>query len=564
MDLGEIGKLIISSSIFEGLSEDNAEDILRWCEINNEKYTDQDFPAHFSSLSHLGASSAKFKNWSKYQWIRLSDCFDSLELFKDEVSPLDIIQGALGDCNLLCALSCLSEVPGAIQELFLLKEQNPFGLYAVRLCKDGVWQSVVLDDFIPCGGELKTPCFSQCLGGEIWVMVLEKAWAKLNGSYENTELTSLPQCLSDLTGAPTRSLSCGENIWEDLVLSKEKNYIVCASASSTKSSQKLLETVGLIGSLSYAVLRTAEAGERLIKLRNPWSKAEWNGDWSDKSEKWTPKLKRKLEVTEAEDGMFWMSFQDFIYYFSCVTVCEITSGFVYSSVEAGHEKNGYCVIHVEVGTAGEYNLSVNQKDRLYMSTIERYDYSPVRVIVCRDLRGSVEYVAGLRGCERNFNQRVQLRRGKYAVFVMFDWQFDEREFSVSVYGAESVSFQVLGASEGFLQNVYKNRALSIEETFNYESKGIADCFKYHEILPEGFGYFYILNNNPRLTLEETTYFKKFKNLALMQPFSGSKYTVTVNSGCDSLIILQVVTIGQYTLDYSSSYSVQDPSEILIA
>jgi calpain-15 len=31
---------------------------------------------------------------------------------------------------------------------------------------------------------------------------------------------------------------------------------------------------------------------RLMKLRNPWgNKGEWNGDWSDKSEKWTPELK---------------------------------------------------------------------------------------------------------------------------------------------------------------------------------------------------------------------------------------------------------------------------------
>jgi calpain-15 len=30
-----------------------------------------------------------------------------------------------------------------------------------------------------------------------------------------------------------------------------------------------------------------------MKLRNPWgNKGEWNGDWSDKSDKWTPELKK--------------------------------------------------------------------------------------------------------------------------------------------------------------------------------------------------------------------------------------------------------------------------------
>ena len=34
--------------------------------------------------------------------------------------------------------------------------------------------------------------------------------------------------------------------------------------------------------------------ERLVKLRNPWGKGEWKGDWSDDSYKWTTKLKREL------------------------------------------------------------------------------------------------------------------------------------------------------------------------------------------------------------------------------------------------------------------------------
>jgi calpain-15 len=32
-------------------------------------------------------------------------------------------------------------------------------------------------------------------------------------------------------------------------------------------------------------------GNKLINIRNPWGQFEWEGDWSDKSEKWTEEMK---------------------------------------------------------------------------------------------------------------------------------------------------------------------------------------------------------------------------------------------------------------------------------
>ena len=556
-----MGKCIIASSIIEGINEDNPENILKWCQIANEKYIDRDFPASFVSLSHQGLSSSKYKNWSKFRWIRASECFASLEIFKKEVSPLDIIQGALGDINFLCALSCLSENPEVIHDMFLIKSDNSYGVYSVKLCKDGIWKAIVIDEFFPCGGDQKIPCFSQSTGGAIWVIILEKAWAKVNGSYENTESTSLVQCLRDLTGAPTYIITCNQEAWEQIVTSKENNYILCASASSTKSSQKLLEGMGLIGSLSYAVIQTADVGEKIIQLRNPWSKAEWNGDWSDTSSKWTPKIKNKLNFNEAADGKFWMSFTDFIEYFSCITVCEL-SNYKYSSIITSQDKDHYNIINFEITVSGEYTISIDQKDALYMNTIENYNYSCARLIICKESRGSLNYVIGIRACERNLLKKLALRRGKYFIFVMFDWEYQEREYVLSVYGPEIVIFEVLGQVEGFLENLYKNKALSLDEYTTYQDTGLPDCVKYYEILPEGFGYFYILNNNPKQSLIETKYFKKFTNLMLMPPYSGTKYTVTVgpNSGC--IILLQVIKNDKYAIDFSFTPSINE-EEILI-
>ena len=68
-----------------------------------------------------------------------------------------------------------------------MKEKNNEGIYRVRFCKNGTWVTVTIDDYFPCYpvGEYGagTPIFSRTKGNELWVIILEKAYAKLHGSY---------------------------------------------------------------------------------------------------------------------------------------------------------------------------------------------------------------------------------------------------------------------------------------------------------------------------------------------------------------------------------------------
>ena len=51
--------------------------------------------------------------------------------------------------------------------------------------------------------------------------------------------------------------------------------------------------------------------EYLFKLKNPWYKGEWNGDWSDKSILWDDKTKRQVNFINKEDGIIFMNDKDF-------------------------------------------------------------------------------------------------------------------------------------------------------------------------------------------------------------------------------------------------------------
>ena len=83
--------------------------------------------------------------------------------------------------------------------------------------KNGVKQQVVMDNYLPCVGD--KPCFANAKGKELWVMILEKAWAKVHGNYSRIEIGNSFEPLRDLTGAPSFIIDINqEDLETDLLM----------------------------------------------------------------------------------------------------------------------------------------------------------------------------------------------------------------------------------------------------------------------------------------------------------------------------------------------------------
>lgn len=203
----------------------------------------------------------------------------------------------------MSTLSVLTEHPERIMKLFATDQVNPQGVYGINMCKNGEFQTVIVDDHIPCNsGNDAGPCFSKGNGPELWVILLEKAWAKIHGSYERVIGGQAHLTMRDLTGAPSYEImSSDEDAFEKILDGEKKNYAMSSGINSKAYDEaQAIKDMGLVAEHSYGLISAAEVIDKngnpvkLVKLRNPWGNFEWKGDWGDESDCWTDELKEQL------------------------------------------------------------------------------------------------------------------------------------------------------------------------------------------------------------------------------------------------------------------------------
>ena len=101
--------------------------------------------------------------------------------------------------------------------------------------------------------------------------------------------------------------------------------ILLQGASADGDSEEAIGD-GLHSGHAYSINQVKElsCGTVLVQMRNPWGGHEWTGKWSDKDTRsWTPQAKKEVGHTDAEDGMFWMSVDDFAKKFTTITFADL-------------------------------------------------------------------------------------------------------------------------------------------------------------------------------------------------------------------------------------------------
>ncbi|KAA8549688.1 hypothetical protein F0562_001294 [Nyssa sinensis] len=308
------------------------------CARGETHFTDQEFPPNDQSL-FVDPENPPSKLQIVSEWMRPTEIVKENHLdshpclFSGAANPSDVCQGRLGDCWFLSAVAVLTEV-SQISEVIITRAYNEEGIYTVRFCIQGEWVPVVVDDWIPCESPGKPAFATSKKGNELWVSILEKAYAKLHGSYEALEGGLVQDALVDLTGGAGEEIDmrsaqaqidlASGRLWSQLLRFKQEGFLL--GAGSPSGSDVHISSSGIVQGHAYSLLQVREVdGHKLVQIRNPWAnEVEWNGPWSDSSPEWNDRMKHKLRhLPQSKDGIFWMSWQDFQIHFRSIYVCRV-------------------------------------------------------------------------------------------------------------------------------------------------------------------------------------------------------------------------------------------------
>nr|XP_022332384.1 calpain-B-like isoform X16 [Crassostrea virginica] len=357
---------------FSGVINQSYDEIKKRCQEEGCLFEDPEFEAEDSSIFFSRAPPRPF------EWKRPHEICDNPVFIADGASRFDVQQGELGDCWLLAAIASLT----VNQRLFAKVvppdqsfEDGYCGLFRFHFWRQGEWVEVVVDDRLPTYyGQLT---FMHSVDkNEFWSALLEKAYAKLEGSYESLKGGSTCEAMVDFTGGVSEFFDLRKappNLFSIMLKASQRGSLMGCSIDADPNQLEARLSNGLVMGHAYSItsvllmdIETPSMSGKIpmVRVRNPWgNEAEWKGRWSDQSREWSlipDSQKESMGLTFDDDGEFWMSFDDFSKNFEKLEICNLGP----DSLEEdeldgkkrweGHTENGEWIPRVNAGGCRNY------------------------------------------------------------------------------------------------------------------------------------------------------------------------------------------------------------------
>ena len=312
----------------------------------------------------------------------------SLRIFnKDkEPEPNDIRQGLIPCNHLDSALSSLAEKYNLIKRIFKTEYYNENGIYQIKLCVNGEWCTIIIDDYFPCI-PLSSPLVTRSQSNELWILILEKALAKVYDCYYNLTCVNISEFLLTLTGCPSFSYNI-ENIQnteeKKEIFNKIKNYVIekkylviAVSKMPEIDNNNNMEEQNeddnslTVPNFGYTIIDIkTKYKPNLIVLRKVWydEKKEAN------IENYLNNLINEYPsiIGEVNDSTLLLTFKDFLKEFSSLAVC-FTKNWEEVHLRGKFIKIGDSVDNNQVMSKWYYSILLEKQTNLIISLFQDED-----------------------------------------------------------------------------------------------------------------------------------------------------------------------------------------------
>jgi hypothetical protein len=198
---------------------------------------------------------------------------------RSDIAPNDVRQGQLGNCYFLAGLAALARAnPERVRSRIT---DHGDGTYTVKLHEGG---DVVVDSQFPMrhGSTAFAGKGDEGPSGEaeLWVMLIEKAWAKSKGEgYEEIRGSKVrmksPDAMQAVAGGKTRTLRASTAKEEDLFAAmgraQDKGWGATLAVKNVTSPEDIRasQEAGLVPNHAYAIV-DVDMERRTVKVYNPW------------------------------------------------------------------------------------------------------------------------------------------------------------------------------------------------------------------------------------------------------------------------------------------------------
>ncbi|XP_075947887.1 calpain-9 [Anarhichas minor] len=335
------------------------DDLRHECLKEGVLFEDPDFPAEDSSLYFSQSVPVNI------EWKRPKEICDNPKFIVGNADRTDICQGQLGDCWLLAAIASLTLKKETLARV--VPHDQDFdrryaGIFHFQFWNHNRWLDVVVDDRLPVVRD-KLIMLHSASNDEFWSALLEKAYAKLHGSYESLKGGSTMEAMEDFTGGVGEvyeTNNATDRLFSTMKKALDRGSMMGCSIDITSSAESEAKTTtGLVKGHAYSITGVEEVTVRgqkvqLVRVRNPWGQVEWNGPWSDSSREWNnvDAADKNRLLQKSDNGEFWMEFNDFKRNYNKVEICNMTPDDLSDNTKRHWEVNMFEGNWIRGSTAG--------------------------------------------------------------------------------------------------------------------------------------------------------------------------------------------------------------------